>query len=102
MISTECIKRDLRDIRYYYMRKAQLESADSSLGTLPIKRTAEKYNCAIRNAPLRLCDLYICLYLKGQTQEAVAIEWGYTPQYIRKMLCKLITFFKNNLSARRI
>lgn len=97
MVPIEQVKSDLREIRYYYSRKEQLEDASHSIGSLPIKRILENYNCAIRKAPLRLYDLYACLYIRGQTQESIALDLGYTPQYIRKLINELFIFFKNNL-----
>ena len=97
-VSSEQVRADLREIRYYYSRKDQLEDASHSIGSLPIKRLLEKYNCVIREAPLRLYDLYACLYLRGQTQEAIALELGYTPQYIRKLINELFVFFRKNIS----
>ena len=52
MVPIEQVKSDLREIRYYYSRKEQLEDASHSIGPLPIKRILENYNCAIRKAPL--------------------------------------------------
>lgn len=98
MVSSEQVRADLREIRYYYSRKEQLEDASHSIGSLPIKRLLEKYNCVIREAPLRLYDLYACLYLRGQTQKAIALELGYTPQYIRKLINELFVFFRKNIS----
>lgn len=100
MVSMEQVKADLREIRYYYSRKEQLDDASYSIGPLPIKRILENYNCAIRKAPLRLYDLYACLYVRGQTQETIALDLGYTPQYIRKLINELFTFFRNNLSNK--
>lgn len=100
MASIEQVKSDLREIRYYYSRKEQLEDASHSIGSLPIKRILENYNCAIRKAPLRLYDLYACLYIRGQTQETIALDLGYTPQYIRKLINELFIFFRNNLSNK--
>lgn len=97
--TTESVKGDLRDIRYYYSRKKELDEAAISLGSLPVRRTLERYNLAIRQAPLKLYDLYSCLYLRGQTQEAVAMELGYTPQYIRKLVNELIAFFTANINS---
>ena len=98
MVTAEQGRADLREIRYYYMRKEQLDDASHSIGSLPIKRILEKYNCAIREAPLRLYDLYACLYLRGKTQEAISIELGYTPQYIRKLTNELFLYFRNNIN----
>lgn len=100
MVPIEQVKAELREIRYYYSRKEQLEDASHSIGSLPIKRILENYNCAIRKAPLRLYDLYACLYIRGQTQEAIASDLGYTPQYIRKLINELFAFFRNNLSYK--
>lgn len=98
MVTPECVRNDLRDIRYYYLRKKQLEDAACSLGALPIKRKVEKYNCAIRKAPVKLFDLYACLYVRGQTQEAVSIELGYTPQYVRKLIGELNSYLSKNVN----
>ena len=98
MISSEQIRKELQEIRYYYMRKESLEDARHSIGPMPIKRILEKYNCVIREAPLRLYDLYACMYIRNETQEAIANEWGYTVQYIRKMISQLFTFFKQKLN----
>lgn len=100
MASMEQVKANLREIRYYYLRKEQLDDASHSIGPLPIKRILENYNCAIRKAPLRLYDLYACLYVRGQTQEAIALDLGYTPQYIRKLINELFTFFRNNIANK--
>ena len=36
MISSESVKKDLREIRYYYSRRAELDEASQTLGTLSI------------------------------------------------------------------
>ena len=97
MLTAEEIKRDLNDIRYYYSRKSRLDEAAKTLGGLYVKRIAEKYNCAIRTAPLRMYDLYASLYVAGTTQEAVALELGYTPQYIRKLIAGLVAYFQKTI-----
>ena len=97
MLSTEEIRRNLGDIRYYYSRKNSLDEAAKTLGGLAVRRVAEKYNCAISAAPIRLYDLYACLYIAGSTQEAVALDLGYTPQYIRKLIAELIAYFQKTI-----
>lgn len=98
MLTVEEVKRDLRDIRYYYSRKGELDETEKMLGQLAVKRTAAKYNLAVRDAPLRLYDLYASLYMRGLTQEGAALELGYTPQYIRKLISSLIAFFQKNIT----
>ena len=102
MVPIEQVKSDLREIRYYYSRKEQLDDASHSIGPLPIKRILENYNCAIRKAPLRLYDLYACLYIRGQTQEAIALDLGYTPQYIRKLISPLPSYFKMKFNETEV
>ena len=94
LITSEQIRNDLREIRYYYARKDKL--------ALPIKKIAEKYNSIVREAPLRLYDVYACLYIRGQTQEELASELGYTPQYIRKMIIQLLAYFKKKLNETEV
>lgn len=96
MITAEEVKHDLREIRYYYSRHNVFEEAEKSLGILPVVRTVQKYNCAIRQAPLRLCDIYTSLYIQGKTQECVALELGYSEQHIRRLIGELIEYLRKN------
>ena len=57
MITSEQIRNDLHEIRYYYSRKAKLDDASRSIGDSAVRQLVEKYNRAIRVAPLRLYDL---------------------------------------------
>lgn len=97
MCTSEQVKKDLRDIRYYFYRKKQLEEVAAVVGPAPVKGLVEKYNRAIREAPLRLYDLYACLCVRGLTLDAVAIELCYTPQYIRKLASELHSYLQNKL-----
>ena len=97
MLTAETVKRDLCDIRYYYSRKAELDATEKVLGPLAVRRTAAKYNCAVKGAPLRLYDLYASLYVEKKKKKAVALELGYTPQYIRKLIAGLVAYFQKNI-----
>lgn len=100
MITLEQIKSDLREIRYYYLRKEKLDDASYSIGSIPIKELLENYNCVIREAPLKLYDLYACLYIRGQTQEDLASELAYSPQYLRKLISQLYSYFKTKFNEK--
>lgn len=52
---------------------------------------------AVRLAPPQLYDLYVCLYTKNYTQNSLAVEWNYTPQYIQKLNKKLLLFLQTQL-----
>ena len=102
MITSEQIREDLREIRYYYTRKASLDDASRSIGDSAARQLVEKYNRAIRMAPLRLYDIYACLYIRGQTQEELAYELSYTPQYIRKLISQLPSYFKMKFNETEV
>lgn len=94
MKSLSEIREDLKEIRYYYSRKKYIEEGFKVVGTNNIKEKAEHYNSAVRNAPARLYDLYINLYINGYTQEALAEELNYTAEYIRVLNKRLLLFLQ--------
>ncbi len=97
MISLAQIRDELKDVRYYYQRKEVFESNAKTVGPSSIKRKADKYNALIVEAPPRLYDVYIGLYVQGSTQEGYSWEIGYSPKYIQKLHSELLKFFLNKL-----
>lgn len=97
MISLAQIRDELKDVRYYYQRKEVFESNAKTVGISSIKSKADKYNALIVEAPPRLYDVYIGLYVHGHTQEGYALEVGYSPKYIQKLHGELLKFFLNKL-----
>lgn len=91
------IREDLKDIRYYYSRKAMFEKASASVGENSILKKIDNYNTLIRLAPPRLYDLYVSLYLENNTQESLSDKLGYSVEYISKLNSQLIKFFKTNI-----
>ncbi|MBP5242886.1 MAG: hypothetical protein J6Z36_04260, partial [Clostridia bacterium] len=57
----------------------------------------EKYATAMRDAPLRLFDLYGCLYVQNKTNEEVAAELYYAPEYIRRLQKQLFEYLQNHI-----
>lgn len=102
MITLEQIRDDLREIRYYYARKTQVDDVSKKIGDPAVRCLVEKYNRAICIAPLRLYDIYACLYVRGQTQEELADELSYTPQYIRKLIAQLPSYFKTKFNEMEV
>lgn len=96
-METAKIREDLKDIRYYYSRKAMFEKASASVGENNIATKLEKYNEVVRSAPPRLYDLYISLYLDNNTQESLSDKLGYSVEYISKLNGQLIRFFQKNI-----
>ena len=96
MISPERVRRDLKDIRYYYARKAILDSVKGDVGINKVRNMVDRYNQIILNAPLYLFDLYICLYIKGYTQDKMAVELNVSSQYVQSQNKKLIAFLQTH------
>ncbi len=90
------IRKDLKDIRYYYARKQIFDAAVVDMRLSQLLASVKRYNQAIQNAPARLCDMYICLYTKGYTQERLAAELDVSPQYVQMQHKRMLLFLKNH------
>jgi len=97
IMTLNIIRKDLKDIRYYYSRKSIFEEACKIVGDNGVLAKVKKYNDAIKLAPPRLFDLYVCLYIKNYTQEGLSIELSYTPEYIQMQNKKLLLFLQLTL-----
>lgn len=88
------IRNDLKEIRYYYSRKAVFDSASQSVGPNPIVEKAKMYNDKARLASPRLYDLYISLYLENNTLESLADKMGYTYETLSRLNSQLVRFLQ--------
>ena len=52
------IMSDLREIRYYYLRRAAMEEAEHTFRTSQLVIKVRKYAEVMEKAPIRLYDLY--------------------------------------------
>ena len=71
-MTTEEIRAELQDVRYYYSRKAMFDRAKP-----------------------RLYDIYVTLYVENNTQASAAEKWGCSEGYIRYLNRQLYAFFVN-------
>lgn len=94
-MTTEHIRRELQDIRYYYSHKAMFDRASDCVAKSTAVGLAEKYNAAIGSAPPRLYDLYISLYIWNNTQALLAEKWGYSEGHVRNLNRQLYAFFQS-------
>ena len=99
MLSLNKIREDLREVRYYYTRKELFDETFENITKNVILEKVYRYNDAIHFAPLRLYDLYVCLYTKNYTQTGLAIELGYTTEYIQMLHKKLLLFLQTKISG---
>ena len=93
-MTTEQIRRELQDIRYYYSHKAMFDRALDCVAKNAAVELARKYNEAVQTAPPKLYDLYISLYTDNNTQASLAEKWGYSEGYIRNLNRQLYAFFQ--------
>lgn len=94
------IREDLKNIRYFYIRKDMFEKTNFSVGKNKIADTIERYNNAICFASPRLYDVYVSLYIENNTQESLSDKLGYSLVYISKLNSQLIKFFQKQLDIK--
>ncbi len=94
------IRNDLNEIRYYYSIKKVIDDASKYTGENSIIEKVEKYNAAILNAPVKLYNVYINLYVLNNTQAALAFEWGLSSDYIKQLNKQLCEFLLKTLEKR--
>lgn len=100
MVTVSTIRNDLKDIRYYFSRKEVFDKALDSVGKSSFTEKIDKYNEVIKNAPPRLYDLYVSLYLNNNTQESLADKLGYTLEHISRLNSGLIKFIQKELKSK--
>jgi len=97
-MTLEQVKADLRDIRYYYAKQKDLDGAARSVGTSSIKEKVERYNEAVRKAPVKLYDVYVSLYVNNNTQLVLSFDWDCSSEYVKRLNRQLCRFLQEELS----
>ena len=99
MLPLDKLRSDLKEIRYYYSRKALFDERAQCIAPNAVLEKVRKYNEAVRTAKPILYDLYISLYVKGYTQEGLSVELSYTPEYIQMLHKQLLLFLQTKLTG---
>ena len=92
------VREDLRDIRYYYAHKEMFDKTVDVTGEHELIRKTERYNAAMCTAPPRLYEVYVGLYVYGNTQESLAVELKYTPEHIQRQHKKILLYLQTKIS----
>ena len=94
------IRNDLKEIRYYYTRKNDIDNSFRFTGTSALLDVVNLYNNQIRFAPLRLYDIYSSLYIENHTQESLAVKFGCSTENIQKSHKKLLEYLQKNIKDK--
>jgi len=97
-MTIEQVKTDLREIRYYYAKQKDLDGAARCVGTSSIKEKVERYNEAVRKAPVKLYDVYVSLYVNNNTQLVLSFDWDCSSEYVKRLNRQLCRFLQEELS----
>ena len=100
-MTLEEVKRDLQEIRYFYTCKSLFDKvADVEI----YSRVADKaalYNKAISFAPAHLFDIYVAVYVNGNTQGRYARESGYSCGNIKKLNQELKEYLLREIARKK-
>lgn len=97
-LTIQKIREDLKDIRYYYSKQKIFDSNLKIVVQSSVVEKVNRYNEAVKNAPARLYDVYVSLYVQNNTQEALAFDWDFSPEYIKLLNRQLCEFFLRTMS----
>ena len=73
-MTLDAIRKELKEVRYYYARRAIFDKALREVGNKNIMDLVKKYNDAVSTASPKLYDIYISLYVNYHTQEQLSVE----------------------------
>ena len=91
------IRNNLKQIRYYYMRKADIDNSFRLTGSSELMDIVNLYNRQMRKAPIQLYDLYSSLYVVNETQESFSKKYGCSIENIQKKHKKLLLYLQQNI-----
>lgn len=98
MKTAKQVREELSDIKYYHSRKKVLEAEFENVGLNKSKELAEVYSELVKKAPPRIFDMYVMLYVKGYTQEALGNLMCYARNYVYQLNKQLVEYFVNEFS----
>ena len=96
-MTIEQVRKDLREIRYYYSRKKELDYALDTVENSAIQSLLEKYNKVMKLAGIRLYSVYVDLYINNMTQSGMASSENLCLGYVKQLHRNLLDFLVENL-----
>ena len=98
MTVTQIIK-DLQDIQYYYRYKQLFDHAGTLTGYHAVLKKAIDYNRIMKDADPQLYRIYVALYIEGNTQSALAVEWFSSESNIKRLNTKLKQYLLEKINS---
>ena len=98
-MTTDEIRKDLYDIRYYYAHKSLFDKAGQTIVKNTILEKTAKYNSIMENAEPRMYALYVALYTENNTQIVVAEDWNVSEGYVKYLNKRLLLFLQKELNG---
>ena len=92
------VANDLKEIKYYYTHKEFFESSYNITGVNKVHKLVEKYNEAICNADPQLHELYVLMYIQGNSWEVVSAIKPCSMDYVFRHHRRLIEFFQKSIA----
>lgn len=99
MLEKNKVISDLNEIKYYFTHKEFFENSYNITGNNKVLKIIEKYNEAICNADQKLHELYVLMYIQGNSWEVVSATKPCSMDYIFRHHRRMIKFFQENLAA---
>ena len=59
----------------------------------------ELYNEAVRNAPVKLYEVYVSLYVNNNTLLTLSFDWDCSLEYVKRLARELQSFLKEQLEG---
>lgn len=94
------LKKALKDVKYYYSRKDFFENSFKTMGVCKIKYVAEYLKKIVITAPIKLNEMYYCIYVENNTYESIAFKMGYTYNYILKLNKRLLDYLLKEINKK--
>ena len=97
-------KEELESLFTEHFNQYDYVAGDYSYNKLRLKgffdtknKKVQRYNDAVKRAPIRIYDVYVELYIRNNTQESLADKWRYSTQTIKRLNGKLYDYLQANL-----
>ena len=100
-MTTEQIKQELKDVRYYYTMKHVFDRNIKEIYPKKIMKVIQKYVLAMEEiSNSKLYILFTELYVNNTTQIELAYAWGVTRDYIKQINKELIGYLINYFAKK--